>query len=71
MFIIIINILLGILFSFLVKFITDKHNTIIVNGSQVHKVKNNIYKYNDKCYILEDSSSKENNKDIKPLNKFV
>ncbi len=54
MYIIIINILLGLLLAFLFKIAIDKNNKVIVNGSQIHKVKNNIYKYNDKCYILED-----------------
>ena len=53
MLIIIINVLLGLLLAFLFKIVLDKNNNIIVNGSLIHKVKNNIYKYNDKCYILD------------------
>jgi hypothetical protein len=54
----IISVLLGLGLASLFRKACKERNCLVFKGPQIDKLKNKIYKHNDKCYKFKENSSK-------------
>ena len=53
---IIISILLGLGLATLFRRACNERNCLVFKGPEISKIKNQVFKYNDKCYSFEEKA---------------